>query len=113
MAKATGILLVLALALQLGLGCGLARALTLGEHACCATECPMNSAQHARNCCSSSTRSENMLAGRATTQVPQITSTPLRLDRFTVTLRASAPSQARILPTASPPLIDILCSRQI
>lgn len=113
MRRATGIFLALALALQMGLSCEIARAAALDQAACCATECPMTAARHVRSCCASSAPGENLLAAPSIIQLPQASWISLGLARSMPIVQAlSALRAAKIAPTASPPLTDVLCSRQ-
>lgn len=113
MRRATGIFLALALALQMGLGCGLACAAALDKAACCADACPITAVQHARSCCASSAPGENLLAAPSVIRIPQASWISLSLARSMPIIHdVSALYTAKFAPTASPPLIDVLCSRQ-
>jgi hypothetical protein len=113
MRRATGIFLALALALQMGLGCGIARAAALDKAACCATECPMTSVRHAQSCCASPAPGANSLAAPSIIQLPQASWISLGLAwSMPIVHELSALRAAKIALTASPPLTDVLCSRQ-
>gem|GEM_PF-5836933 len=104
------IVLALAVALPLSAGCGLAELASNAAPSCCASHCSMPARQGAAHCCAS-TSPPHPLAYRSTARAVAV-SAPVGLVRCLLTAPMSRFAPA-IAPTPSPPLRDLLCSRQI
>ena len=112
-AKIVSALVVFALIFQLGLGCGSVRAAAANDRNCCTTKCPAQSADHAADCCQASISPQTALAHPSATQVPEITVSFVSAASTAPRLLASLAYSPRLSPAPPPPLIDVLCSRQI
>lgn len=116
MVKIVSALLIFALIFQLGLECGSVRAAAANDRNCCTTKCPAQPAHHAADCCQVSMSPEMALAGvahPAATQISEITASSVSAAKLAPPLLASLAYSPRLSSAPPPPLIDVLCSRQI
>ena len=112
-AKIATAFVVFALFFQLGLGCGSVRAAAANDRNCCTTRCPAQSVDHAADCCQLSLSPQTALAQPSATQVPEIAVSFVSAVSTAPRLLASLAYSPRLSPAPPPPLIDVLCSRQI
>jgi len=113
MRYAMGIVLAFVLTFPLAPKCGLVRGANVAPATCCARPCSMPAGQRAADCCASAPSSIDTLAYHGT---PPVFTAALPLGRIQSRLLlspSSRPYLPRLLPSSSPPLRDIICSRQI